>query len=95
MVAIDAPLAKMFAVVREDGVALFTDPRPSTLDNGLADIHGSRMPFKVIPLPAGELGKRYFFDRASSHPIGQSRIVNYPSTADVDAMVRIASAGCD
>lgn len=95
MFAMQTPLAKVFAVVAEYPVAIFTDPGTRTAD----DFNGIEVVWGAATYPQGastcELSERNFLNgpaMQATHPAG---IVNHVPAADIDSMVKVAPARCD
>lgn len=93
--AAQTPLAVVLAVVREQPIAVFAEPRASTVDHFRAIKARRRARSNPHGSPVSKVCKGNFFDRSALPASGKPRIVDDLAGADVDAVMGVAASWRD
>jgi hypothetical protein len=93
--AVEAPSAEVFAVVRQQPVAVFAKTRTRALHGFEAGVPGPRIGRNGNHMAGGETLERDFLDRAAMQRRAKSGVVHDLAVADVNAVVAVAGAMCD
>src|SRR5260370_1763304 len=93
--AVEAPGAEVFAVVRQQPVAVFAKTRARALRGFEAGVAGQRIVRDRNLMAGGETFERDFLDRAAMQRRAKSGVVHDLAVADVDAVAAGAGAMCD
>jgi len=91
MLAAHAPLAEVFAIVREHAVAVFPEPLAGSADDFMlvepVRSHDTNPDWSSL----GKLFQGHFLDRPSAQSPRQSAVLHHPACTDVDSVMRVAA----
>jgi hypothetical protein len=95
VLAMDAPLAEMFAVVGQGPVSLLPESRTRSRDHRVAIESRVDMSVNADGTSARELRERDFLDRPATPVTGQARIMDNPAVSHVNAVMQVSEATSD
>src|SRR5580704_13872969 len=91
MLAAHAPLAEVFAIVREHAVAVFPEPQAGSPDHFLLIEPVRSHDTNPDRASMGKSRKRHFLDGPPTQSPRQAAVLNDSASADVDSVMRIAA----